>query len=182
MQDVLKVGIAGLGTVGASLVRLIAKRDNRLAEAAGRPIRVTAVTARSRRKDRGIDLSGVRWAADPVSLAADPDIDVFVELVGGAEEGPAREAVEMALSKGKAVVTANKALLAAHGRRWPARPRPRASLSISRRPSPVASPSSRRCARACSATRSSASTASSTAPATTSSPAWRRRASPSRIA
>ncbi|MDP3546771.1 MAG: homoserine dehydrogenase, partial [Phreatobacter sp.] len=114
MQDVLKVGIAGLGTVGASVVRLIAKRDNRLAEAAGRPIRVTAVTARSRKKDRGIDLGGMRWVDDPIRLAADPGIDVFVELMGGAE-GVAKEAVETALAHGKAVVTANKALLAAHG-------------------------------------------------------------------
>lgn len=114
MQDVLKVGIAGLGTVGASVVRLIAKRDNRLAEAAGRHIRVTAVSARSRGKDRGIDLAGARWFDDAVSLAADPDIDVFVELMGGAGD-PAKAAVETALESGKAVVTANKALLAAHG-------------------------------------------------------------------
>lgn len=114
MQDVLKIGIAGLGTVGASVVRLIAKRDNRLAEAAGRPIRVAAVTARSRRKDRGIDLGAARWVSDPVKLATDPEIDVFVELMGGAD-GAARDAVEAALAAGKAVVTANKALLAAHG-------------------------------------------------------------------
>jgi homoserine dehydrogenase len=114
MQDVLKLGIAGLGTVGASVVRLIAKRDNRLAEAAGRPIKVAAVSARSRRKDRGIDLGGVRWVNDPIELARDPGIDVFVELMGGAED-PAKAAVETALSAGKAVVTANKALLAAHG-------------------------------------------------------------------
>jgi homoserine dehydrogenase len=114
MQDVLNVGIAGLGTVGASVVRLIAKGDNRLAEAAGRRIRVAAVSARSKGRDRGIDLSGTRWVDDPVKLATDPGIDVFVELMGGAE-GTAKEAVEAALGAGKAVVTANKALLASHG-------------------------------------------------------------------
>jgi homoserine dehydrogenase len=114
MQDVLNVGIAGLGTVGASVVRLIAKGDNRLAQAAGRRIRVSAVSARSKGTDRGIDLSATRWFDDPIKLATDPGIDVFVELMGGAE-GTAKQAVEAALDAGKAVVTANKALLAAHG-------------------------------------------------------------------
>lgn len=108
----LKVGLAGLGTVGSSVVRLIA--DGQLAARCGRPVEVVAVTARNRAKDRGVDLSKIRWFDDPVALASDPGIDVFVELIGG-EGDPAKAAIETALAKGKSVVTANKALLAKHG-------------------------------------------------------------------
>jgi homoserine dehydrogenase len=110
----LKVGLAGLGTVGASVVRLIDQRRQALALRAGRPIEIVAVSARSRGKDRGIDTKSLRWVADPVKLAADPEIDVFVELIGG-DGNPARAAVSAALKSGKPVVTANKALLARHG-------------------------------------------------------------------
>ncbi len=110
----LKVGLAGLGTVGASVVRLIAEQRAALTLRCGRPIEIVAVTARSRGKDRGIDVKSLRWVADPVRLATDPGIDVFVELIGG-DGNPARSAVSAALKAGKSVVTANKALLAAHG-------------------------------------------------------------------
>jgi len=110
----LKVGLAGLGTVGTSVVRLIERQREALAASCGRAIEVVAVTARSPGKDRGIDLKRVRWVADPLQLAADPGIDVFVELMGG-EGDPAKAAVETALAAGKSVITANKALLARHG-------------------------------------------------------------------
>jgi homoserine dehydrogenase len=110
----LKVGLAGLGTVGASVVRLIAEHHDELAAKCGRPVEVVAVSARSRGKDRGLDIKKLRWVADPVELAADPGIDAFVELIGG-DGNPARAAVGAALKAGKAVVTANKALLAKHG-------------------------------------------------------------------
>jgi len=110
----LKLGLAGLGTVGASVVRLIEQRHQALALRTGRPVEVVAVSARSRGKDRGIDTKSLRWVADPVKLAADPEIDVFVELIGG-DGNPARAAVTAALKAGKPVVTANKALLARHG-------------------------------------------------------------------
>jgi homoserine dehydrogenase len=110
----LKVGLAGLGTVGASVIRLIEENQDALAARAGRPVTVVAVTARAKGKDRGIDLSRLRWVDDPVVLARDPEIDVFVELMGG-EGDPAKAAVEAALAAGKSVVTANKALLAKHG-------------------------------------------------------------------
>ena len=77
-------------------------------------VEVVAVCARSRNKDRGVDLKRMKWFGDPVALAQSPDIDVFVELIGGAGN-PAKAAVEAALKAGKAVVTANKALLAKHG-------------------------------------------------------------------
>ena len=110
----LKVGIAGLGTVGASVVRMIERQRALLAARCGRPIEVVAVSARSRGKDRGIDLKSLRWFSDPVKLASDPGIDAFVELMGG-EGDPARAADAAALKAGKSVVTANKALLARHG-------------------------------------------------------------------
>jgi homoserine dehydrogenase len=106
MADALKIGVAGLGTVGASLVRILQTRANALAVACGRPIRVTAVSARDASKDRGILMDGIAWYADPV--------DVFVELVGGAE-GAAELSVRAALKRGLHVVTANKALLSRHG-------------------------------------------------------------------
>ncbi len=114
MTAPLKVGLAGLGTVGATVLRLIDRQREALADRFGRPIEVVAVTARSKNKDRGVDCRKLRWAADPVTLATDPSIDVFVELIGG-EGNPAKQAVEAALKAGKSVVTANKALLARHG-------------------------------------------------------------------
>ncbi|MBD9646960.1 homoserine dehydrogenase [Ensifer sp. NPDC090286] len=114
MADALKIGIAGLGTVGASLVRILQDRHEMLATTCGRAIETTAVTARDRNRDRGVDLSKTAWFDDAISLARDADIDVFVELMGGSGD-PAYSAVKAALQRGIHVVTANKALLAAHG-------------------------------------------------------------------
>lgn len=114
MTNALRLGVAGLGTVGTGLLNIFAKHSAALAVRAGRPIRVTSVTAQNRTKDRGVDLSSYAWAETPHDLATSDDIDVFVELMGG-EGDPARSAVEAALKAGKHVVTANKALLAMHG-------------------------------------------------------------------
>ena len=110
----LRVGVAGLGNVGATLVRILQKDGEELTRKIGRSIVVTAVSARSRSRDRGIDTSSVKWFDDPVALAKSPDIDLFVELMGG-EDGPANASVRAALEAGRPVVTANKALLARHG-------------------------------------------------------------------
>jgi homoserine dehydrogenase len=110
----LKIGIAGLGTVGASVVQLIERQRDVLIARCGRPIEVVAVTARSRAKRRDLDIKTLRWVRDPVALATDGEIEVFVELMGGADD-PAKAAVMAALAAGKSVVTANKALLARHG-------------------------------------------------------------------
>lgn len=110
----LRIGLAGLGTVGASVLKILRRRENALAARCGRAIRVTSVSARDRNRDRGVDLNGLAWFDDPVALATSPEIDCLVELVGGSD-GPAKAAVEAALKAGKHVVTANKALLAAHG-------------------------------------------------------------------
>ncbi len=112
----LKVGIAGLGTVGAEVVRLIESQSRALSARCGRGVKVVAVSARSKVKKRGLDLRGIDWARNPLALANDPRIDCFVELMGGAGE-PALSAIEAALRNGKSVVTANKALIAKHGSR-----------------------------------------------------------------
>jgi homoserine dehydrogenase len=109
----LRIGLAGLGTVGAAVVELIAQQARSLEQRCGRPVRVTAVTARSRRK-RGGRVDNLRWVDDPVALANDPEIDCFVELMGGADD-PALSAIGAALKSGKSVVSANKALIARHG-------------------------------------------------------------------
>lgn len=114
MSDPLKLGLAGLGTVGVSVVRRLALLDNQLTTMSGQSMRVTAVSARSRTRDRGVDLSGYEWFDDPVAMATSPEIDVYVELMGG-DSGPAEESVRAAIMAGKHVVTANKALLAKHG-------------------------------------------------------------------
>ncbi len=114
MSKSLRVGIAGLGTVGSGVLDLLSSHAAAIATRAGRKIEVTAVSARSRAKNRGHDLSKLAWFDTPEALAKSADIDVFVELIGG-EAAPAKSAVEAALNAGKSVVTANKALLAHHG-------------------------------------------------------------------
>ncbi|MBO6902686.1 MAG: homoserine dehydrogenase [Rhizobiaceae bacterium] len=114
MADALRIGIAGLGTVGASTVRVLADKAAEMTRQCGRNLTVTAVSARARNRDRGIDLSGVTWFDSPVELARSAEIDVFVELIGG-EDGVALASVKAALEAGRHVVTANKALLAKHG-------------------------------------------------------------------
>jgi len=114
MSEPLRLGIAGLGTVGAAVIRLLTAQARDLAARTGRDIVVTGVSARDSGRERGVDLSGVKWFNDPVELARWDNIDLFVELIGGAE-GAARKSVEAALGAGNSVVTANKALLAKHG-------------------------------------------------------------------
>jgi homoserine dehydrogenase len=114
MSEPLRLGVAGLGTVGAGLLHLIQEHGERLGQCVGRQIEVAGVCARSRSKDRGVRIKGLKWFDAAERLAVDPHIDVFVELIGG-EDGIARKAVEAALNAGKPVVTANKALLARHG-------------------------------------------------------------------
>ncbi|WP_127902544.1 homoserine dehydrogenase [Solirhodobacter olei] len=114
MPDPLRLGLAGLGTVGIGVVKIVQRHADLIAARGGRPITITAVSARDRTKNRDADLSGYAWESDPVALARRPDVDVFVELMGG-EAGGAKASVEAAIAAGKDVVTANKALLAHHG-------------------------------------------------------------------
>lgn len=110
----LRLGLAGIGTVGAGVLRILQEHGELIAARAGRRIEVVAVSARDRHKDRGVDLSALAWHDEPVALARRDDIDVFVEVMGG-HEGPARLATEAAIAAGHDVVSANKALLAHHG-------------------------------------------------------------------
>ncbi len=110
----LRIGIAGLGTVGAGVVRLLAEQRETLSQRCGRDLKVVAVSARERKRERGVDLKNMTWYDDPVALARSNDVDVVVELIGGSD-GVARHVVETAIAAGKPVVTANKALLAHHG-------------------------------------------------------------------
>src|SRR5690606_4439993 len=110
----LRLGLAGLGTVGIGVVRIVQAEAGLIAARTGRPVAITAVSARDPKKNRDADLSGYAWETDPVALARRDDVDVFVEVMGG-HEGAAREATEAAIAAGKHVVTANKALLAHHG-------------------------------------------------------------------
>jgi homoserine dehydrogenase len=114
MAAPLKVGLAGLGTVGSAVAAMLARSRDEIAERAGRPIELVAYAAKDPPKDSSLDLSKLRKLPDPLALARDPGIDVLVELMGG-EGDPAKAAVEAALAAGKSVVTANKALLAKHG-------------------------------------------------------------------
>ena len=114
MSEPLRIAVAGLGTVGAGTLKLLAVQGKLLEARCGRPIRVVAVSARDKGRDRGLDLKTVQWFDDPVAMAKAPNIDVFVEVIGGSD-GAAKKACEAAIASGKSVVTANKAMLALHG-------------------------------------------------------------------
>lgn len=110
----LRIGVAGLGTVGTGVIKLLERHGHAFAARCGRAVVITGISAKDRAKDRGVNLGAAKWFDSVAELASSPDIDVFVELIGG-ESGVAKDAVEAALGSGKHVVTANKALLAHHG-------------------------------------------------------------------
>ncbi|MDH4742777.1 homoserine dehydrogenase [Sphingomonas sp. CBMAI 2297] len=114
MTEPLRIALAGLGTVGAGVIRLIDANAALIARRAGRPIEVVAVSARDRAKDRGVDITRFDWVDDTAALARHPRADVVVELVGGSD-GPALALARAALNGGKSLVTANKAMIAHHG-------------------------------------------------------------------
>lgn len=114
MNSPLRIALAGLGTVGAGVVKLLDENRDLIARRAGRPIEIVAVSARDRSRDRGVDLGRFEWVDDTSSLAERENVDVVVELIGGSD-GPAVALVREAISRGKGVVTANKAMIAHHG-------------------------------------------------------------------
>ncbi|MCW5771486.1 MAG: homoserine dehydrogenase, partial [Rhodospirillaceae bacterium] len=114
MTQPFKIAVAGLGTVGAGVVKLLASQESLLEARCGRRLVVTAVSARGQSKDRGVDLSRYAWFDDPVEMARSAEADVVVELIGGSED-PAKALAEAAFARGRHVVTANKAMLAHHG-------------------------------------------------------------------
>ena len=132
MSEPLKIALAGLGTVGVGVIRLIETNAELIARRAGRPLQVVAVSARDRARDRGVDLSPYAWEDDMTAMAARDDVDVVVELVGGSD-GPALVVARNAIAKGKAFVTANKAMIvtnAASGRERPKRAEIRCEIEL----------------------------------------------------
>ncbi len=114
MAEALRVALAGLGTVGAGVVKLIDANRSLIERRAGRPIEIVAVSARDRNRDRGVDLARFQWVDDTTSLATHPDVDAVVELIGGSD-GPALVLARNSIAQGRAFVTANKAMIAHHG-------------------------------------------------------------------
>jgi len=114
MSETLRIGLAGLGTVGVGVLKILNAHDDLLTKRCGRPLQVTAVCARDKSRNRDVDITGYGWFDDPVALATSDKVDVVIEVIGGAD-GPAKAAVEAGLKAGKHVVTANKALIAHHG-------------------------------------------------------------------
>ena len=113
MTEPLRVALAGLGTVGGGVIRVLDANRDLIARRAGRPIEVVAVSARDRGKDRGVDIGRFQWVDDTTALAH-AEADVVVELIGGAD-GPALTLARATLGARKGFVTANKAMLAHHG-------------------------------------------------------------------
>jgi len=114
MGQPLRIALAGLGTVGAGVVKLLDANRALIERRAGRSIEIVAVSARDRARDRGVDLRRFEWVDDAASLVERPDIDAVVELIGGSD-GPALTLARGTLKAGKALVTANKAMIAHHG-------------------------------------------------------------------
>ncbi|MGP1353358.1 MAG: homoserine dehydrogenase, partial [Parasphingopyxis sp.] len=114
MAESLRVALAGLGTVGAGVIKLLEENRELIERRAGRPIAITAVSARDRNRKRGVDLSPFAWEDDADALAARDDVDVVAELIGGSD-GPALNLARGTLNAGKSFVTANKAMIAHHG-------------------------------------------------------------------
>ena len=110
----LRVAIAGLGTVGAAVADLLITRKGLIDARCGREILISAVSSRDRSRDRGVNLAGIDWFEDAAEMACKANAEVIIELIGG-EEGIAKSVCENAISSGRHVVTANKALLAMHG-------------------------------------------------------------------
>ena len=114
MTDPYRIGIAGLGTVGGGVIKIIQEHGELIERRAGRPVEIVSVCARSPDKDRGVNLGAYEWQDDPILMAEDSRLDAVVELIGGAD-GLARALVEKTLAAGKDYITANKALVAHHG-------------------------------------------------------------------
>ncbi|EZP54856.1 homoserine dehydrogenase [Sphingomonas sp. RIT328] len=110
----LRVALAGLGTVGGGVVRLLDGNRDLITRRAGRPIGIVAISARDRSKDRGFDATRFAWVDDMRDLAGHAAADIVVELIGGSD-GPALTLARQTIAAGKGLVTANKAMIAHHG-------------------------------------------------------------------
>ena len=109
----VKVGVLGLGTVGGGTVNVLKRNAAEIARRAGREIIITRASAKDLDKERICDTQGIILTTDPMDIINDPEIDIVLELIGGA--GLVKEMVLKAIENGKHVVTANKSLIALHG-------------------------------------------------------------------
>jgi homoserine dehydrogenase len=114
MQELVRIGLLGCGNVGSALVRLVHDHADVIEARAGVPLEVARVAVRDLARDRDLPLPTSRFTDDPAAVVGDPDVDIVVEVIGGID--PARALIVEALMAGKPVVTANKELLAVHGR------------------------------------------------------------------
>jgi len=110
----LKIGIAGLGTVGIGVIKILSEQSSIISARCGREVNVVAISAQDQNKERGFDLSNYVWHSDPLAMATNENIDVVVEVIGGSS-GVAKDFIEIAIKNQKHVVTANKALIAGAG-------------------------------------------------------------------
>ena len=112
-QNKIKIGIAGLGTVGSGVINLINKNKNEVYDRTGCELIIQSVSAKNKNKNRLCDIKNINFYSDPIDMLNKENIDIFVELIGG--ESIAKDLVLKALEKNIHVVTANKALIALHG-------------------------------------------------------------------
>jgi len=108
------IGLVGLGTIGTGVVKVLRQNAQVIAQRLGFPLRLVRIADLDTERDRGIDLSGVRFDSDSEGLISDPEVQIVIELIGG--YGVAKKFTLSAIEQGKHVVTANKALLALHGK------------------------------------------------------------------
>ncbi len=114
MSNPLKIAIAGLGTVGVGVIKILETHKDMIAARTGRKIEIVTVSANNRSRDRGFDITGYDWADNALDCAVRDDVEIVVELIGGSD-GVAKELAQQTLTGGKSFVTANKALIAHHG-------------------------------------------------------------------
>ncbi len=109
----VKVGVLGLGTVGSGTANILMRNADEIARRAGRGIQITIASMRDTKKSRACDTSSITLTEDSNKVVTDPNVEIVIELIGGADE--AKDLVLKAIEHGKHVITANKALIALHG-------------------------------------------------------------------
>lgn len=108
------VGLVGFGTIGTGVVKVLQRNADVIEKRLGFPLRLVRIADLDTTTDRGVDVTGIRFDADSAGLIRDPEVDIVVELVGGYDF--ARKLILETIAAGRHVATANKALLALHGK------------------------------------------------------------------
>ncbi|MBI1301957.1 MAG: homoserine dehydrogenase [Alphaproteobacteria bacterium] len=114
MSNTFRIAIAGLGTVGGGLVELLQKNSDVIQKRVGKKIEIVAVSGKNKKKKRKVSISDYEWVDNPLDFATRDDVDCIVEVIGGSK-GAVRELIKKSLENKKHVVTANKAIISAHG-------------------------------------------------------------------